>query len=125
MTPQTADDLYQFCAQQVLGAAVFDWNGLPKEYFTTDENKDIGWVQTVFQVLGLRSLLMSSLRLEGFMHVIVEGSPHRAIIVKHRDGYVALLLDSNDHQDIAPSFLDWAHNLNTQRLSTDPRFHGA
>ncbi|MGA1263992.1 MAG: hypothetical protein ACO331_08795 [Prochlorothrix sp.] len=124
MSDSSAEALYETCAQQVVGAAVFDWNGLPKEYFTTDQNKDIGWVQTVFQVLGLRSLLMSSLRLEGFLHVTVNGSPYRAVIVKHRDGYVALLVDTKEG-DIPPDFLEWAQSFNTQRLNTDPRFQGA
>ncbi|MGA1474706.1 MAG: hypothetical protein ACO4AI_05985, partial [Prochlorothrix sp.] len=108
MTDQTAEALYASCAQQVVGAAVFDWNGLPKEYFTTDQNKDIGWVQTVFQVLGLRSLLMSSLRLEGFMHVTVNGSPYQAVIVKHHDGYVALLVNPQAGDEISEEFLEWA-----------------
>lgn len=104
---------------------MFDWNGLPKEYFTTDQNKDIGWVQTVFQVLGLRSLLMSSLRLEGFQHVMVSGSPHQALIVKHRNGYVALLMNVGDGEAVNPDFLEWAQTFDTQRLTHDPRFHGA
>ncbi|MBF2025976.1 MAG: hypothetical protein IGS48_04305, partial [Oscillatoriales cyanobacterium C42_A2020_001] len=63
----------------VIGAAIFDLNGLPKEYFTTSDNSNMGWVQTIFQALGLRSLLISSLQLEGFHYATIQGLEHCAI----------------------------------------------
>ncbi|GAB4379252.1 MAG: hypothetical protein Kow00121_33020 [Elainellaceae cyanobacterium] len=105
----------------VIGAAVFDLSGLPKEYFTTTESTDVSWVQTIFQALGLQSLLMSSLRLEGFRHVVVHGKEYRAIVVKQRSRYTAVLVRPS-HEVMSEAFIRWAHELEPSRLKTDPRF---
>ncbi|MBD2019954.1 hypothetical protein H6F43_07100, partial [Leptolyngbya sp. FACHB-36] len=85
-------DLSMSYPDRVVGAAVFDLNGLPKEYFTTSDSTGMGWVQTIFQALGLRSLLMSSLQLEGFHHATIHGEEYSAIVVKQRAHYTALLV---------------------------------
>jgi hypothetical protein len=122
LSPQSSLESY---TENIVGAAIFDWNGLPKEYFTTEENGDISWVQTVFQVLGLRSLLMSSLRLEGFHHATVCSEGYSAVIIKQRDNYVALLVDTTGLSELSPAFLQWAQSFDYNRLNTDPRFHMA
>lgn len=99
----------------VVGAAIFDLNGLPKEYLTSKESQDLGWVQTVFQALGLQSLLMSSLRLEGLRHVVVHGLDFQAIVVRQEACYVALLLrNASPHLD--PQFIQWARSLEPASL---------
>ncbi|NJL42104.1 MAG: hypothetical protein HC899_39840 [Leptolyngbyaceae cyanobacterium SM1_4_3] len=45
---------------RVLGAAIFDLSGLPKDYYISAESADISWVQTIFQALGLQGLLTTS-----------------------------------------------------------------
>ncbi|HEY9910034.1 MAG TPA: hypothetical protein V6D18_20765 [Thermosynechococcaceae cyanobacterium] len=107
----------------VMGAAVFDLNGLPREYFTT-EGTDMSWVQTIFQALGLRSLLISSLQLEGFHHAIVHGSESCAVVVKQRTHYTALLIRQSE-QEIDRDFLHWLQNLQLSELRQSDRFRVA
>lgn len=106
----------------IVGAAIFDPNGLPREYFTTTENNDISWVQTAFQALGLRSLLVSSLQLEGFDHAITHSNGYFAIVVGQRTNYLALLIRQNQFKGVSKSFIRWAHELDINRLKSDPRF---
>ena len=109
----------------ILGVAIFDINGLPREYFTTPENTGMNWVQTVFQSLGLKSLLMSSLQVEGFRHAIIRTASHCAIVVKQKDHYIALLI-----RDLNPSFslpkqdgfMEWIQDFEANALRSDPRF---
>lgn len=108
----------------VVGAAIFDLNGLPKEYFTTSENHSIGWLQTLFQTLGLRSLLASSLQLESFHYAIIEGSGYWAIIVKQRHNYSALLLRQSQ-EEIPVEVIDWAQTFEPEVLRGNPRFQAA
>jgi hypothetical protein len=74
----------------ILGIAIFDANGLPRDYFVTEENPGTGWVQIVFQSLGLKSLLSSSLGLEGFQHITIRLESTTAIVVRRRQDYMAL-----------------------------------
>lgn len=107
----------------VIGAAIFDLSGLPKEYFTTDENSDISWVQTIFQALGLRSLIMSSLQVDGFRHAVIHGTGHCAIVVKQRLRYIALLVRRDDFVQFADSFLPWMQTFEPSILTSNSRFN--
>ncbi len=107
----------------VVGAAIFDLNGLPKEYFTTSDNESMGWLQTIFQALGLRSLLMSSLQLETFHHAVIEGSDYYAVIVKQRTVYTALLLKQTEA--VSLDLIQWAQTFDAEVLRTNPRFQAA
>lgn len=105
----------------LLGAAVFDLNGLPKEYFTAVDNSNMSWVQTIFQALGLRSLLMSALHLEGFCHATIYGETCCAVVVKQPNCYTAFLLQ---RQPNIPSdkLLHWVENFQISTLRHDSRF---
>jgi hypothetical protein len=35
--------------ENIVGVAIFDFNGLPQEYFITADNESTSWVQLVFQ----------------------------------------------------------------------------
>ncbi len=107
----------------IVGAAVFDLNGLPKEYFTTPEDGNMIWVQTIFQALGLRSLLMSSLQLEGFHHATILGTDHSAVVVKQKAHYVALLIQPQAAIDAA--FIERVQAFEPSELKNNPRFHTA
>jgi hypothetical protein len=113
--------LYSDC---VMGAAIFDLNGLPKEYFTTSESTNMIWVQTIFQALGLRSLLVSSLQLEGFHHATIWGVEYCAIIVKQKTHYTALLVQKEE-EAIPEAFIQWVQNFQLSELKQSPRFRVA
>jgi len=106
----------------IVGAAIFDLSGLPKEYFTTGESNDMSWVQSIFQALGLQSLLSSSLRLEGFRHAVIRGTDYHAVVVRQRVRYMALLLHSDDVGAVPEGFLNWSFDFEPSVLRTHPRF---
>ncbi len=78
--------------ENIVGVAIFDFSGLPQEYFITTDNESTSWVQLVFQALGLKSLLMSSLKLEGFSYICIELEQQTAVVVRTKDEYIALLM---------------------------------
>lgn len=110
-----------FYSDSIIGAAIFDLSGLPKDYLISAESSDISWVQTIFQALGLQSLLTSSLKLEGFRYVIVHGQDYRAIVVRQRTCYVALLVQPGSSA-LSPDFIQWAQEFEPTSLKSDPRF---
>lgn len=105
-----------------MGAAVFDLNGLPQEYYVTRDSYDVSWVQTIFQALGLRSLITSSLQLDGFTHAMIHGDRYSAIIVKQRVTYLALLMRRVDVSDSTQAFVVWMQNFDPSSLKAYPRF---
>ncbi|MGQ9866546.1 MAG: hypothetical protein ACUVSQ_09760 [Pseudanabaenaceae cyanobacterium] len=105
----------------LLGAAAFDLSGLPKEYLTTTRSaQNITWVQSVFQSLGLRSLLGSSLRLEPFQYCVLHGRAYSALVLRQAQGYVAFLLPPS--QPIDPPLLQWARAVRFGDLKRNPEF---
>ena len=76
----------------ILGVAIFDLSGLPREYFVTQDNDSTNWVQLVFQALGLKSLLLSSLKVEGFLYISIDYGNRTAIVVRTKEDYIALLI---------------------------------
>jgi predicted regulator of Ras-like GTPase activity (Roadblock/LC7/MglB family) len=78
--------------QNILGVAIFDCNGLPKEYYITADHDETNWVQMVFQALGLKLLLSSELELGEFEHLLINASQHVAMVFSTTTDYVALLL---------------------------------
>ncbi|MEY3297630.1 MAG: hypothetical protein RLZZ597_890 [Cyanobacteriota bacterium] len=109
----------------ILGIAIFDLNSLPKEYYITNENDNTNWVQLVFQALGLKSLLMSSLKLDGFMHISIGFSQQTAIVVRAKDDYIALLMrEPILFKDVeqADKFSLWVRNFEQKLLRQNSRF---
>jgi len=116
---RSKQDLY---LGSVVGAAVFDLSGLPREYLVTDEVDNVGWVQTVFQALGLRSLLMSSLQLDGFHYASTCADGYRAIVVKQKDQYIALLLKPEHSHPVTQDLINWARTFDPDELKLYPQF---
>lgn len=106
----------------ILGAAIFDLNGLPKEYFATADETSMIWVQTIFQALGLRSLLMAFLQLEGFHHAAVQGEEYCAIVVKQKNLYIALLLRQKN-EEISDQLVKWVQTFQPEILKSHPHFY--
>jgi hypothetical protein len=104
----------------IIGAAIFDVSGLPKKYLISTESNDVSWVQTIFQALGLQALLISSFKLEGFQHVIVHAKDYRALVVKQKTCYVALLC--KPETQITADLIHWANEFQPATLNADPRF---
>ncbi len=109
----------------LLGVALFDVNGLPREYFVTQENRSTGWVQIVFQALGLRSLLASSLKLEGFQQIAVHLNASTAVVLRRRHDYIALLLKAPaavTFQDDLTPLNQWVNTLEADFFQDHPYF---
>lgn len=90
--PASSPSAQDALIEDILGVAIFDFSGLPREYFVTADNESTSWVQLVFQALGLKSLLMSSLELEGLSHICIDLDQQTAIVVRTQEEYVALLM---------------------------------
>ena len=111
--------------ENIVGVAIFDFNGLPQEYFITADNESTSWVQLVFQALGLKSLLMSSLQLEGFSHISIELDQQTAIVVRTKEEYVALLMGQSLTFATAQEsdrFSHWVRQFERQLLREHSRF---
>jgi hypothetical protein len=111
--------------KSILGVAIFDLSSLPKEYYVTADHDNTHWVQLVFQALGLKSLLMSSLKLEGFLHISIGFTQQTAIVVRTKDDYIALLLKEPIHfKDVeqADKFSQWVRHFENHILRQHNRF---
>lgn len=107
--------------ERILGAAIFDENGLPKQYYISVEDADISWVQTIFQTLGIQVLLNSAFQLQGFSHAVIQGTYFHAIIIWRQNRYVALLIRQTEPV-ISEDVIEWATEFDPTQLATDPRF---
>jgi hypothetical protein len=106
---------------RVLGAAIFDLSGLPKDYYISAESADISWVQTIFQALGLQGFLTASFQIDGFRHAVIHGVQCHAVIVKQPNCFVAILMQQND-AIVLEDLADWASSFDPATLASDPRF---
>lgn len=110
--------------EDILGIAVFDTNGLPCQYFITEESPSTSWVQIVFQALGLRTLLASSLELEGFQQITICLEETTAILIRRREDYIALQFRGK----LSPTSLDkqqlaaFINALDSKKLEQHPHF---
>ncbi|MEO0490079.1 MAG: hypothetical protein AAF215_29935 [Cyanobacteria bacterium P01_A01_bin.123] len=109
----------------ILGAAVFDPNGLPREYYVTQEHQGTEWVQTVFQALSLKALMTSSLQLKGFQSITIRTGEWDAVVVQLKNSYTALLLKRGQwliDNTTDPAFDDWVRNFEASILRNSDRF---
>jgi hypothetical protein len=109
----------------LLGVAIFDSSGLPKEYFITPENRDTAWVQLVFQSLGLRALLTSVLTLGEFSYTIVQTKAEDAIVVRTKDRFIAFLVKRirpNTPARVDQAWIEWACGFEAEQLRSHSHF---
>lgn len=117
-----------FDITDILGVAIFDTNGLPCEYFVTDQNPSTRWVQLVFQALGLRSLLASSLALEGFQQMAIRLEETTAVVVRRRQDYIALQIKGQvalENETEWPSLMALIDTLDLATLNEHSHFKAA
>ncbi len=111
--------------QNILGVAIFDFSGLPREYYITADHDETDWVQLVFQALGLKSLLSAGLELGEFGHLAIRSSQLVAMVVGTPTNYVALLLREpiplNNAQQ-TQDFTQWVAHFETELLRQQERF---
>lgn len=111
----------------IVGAAVFDWNGLPIQYFVPSEAVALPWEEAVFEALGLQALLLKFLKLEGFSSARVISNPidgvsYSAVVMRRREHYLALLIDDRDLCLENPEFRSWLDRFEVIQLQSHPRF---
>lgn len=109
----------------ILGIALFDLSGLPRDYFLTEENLAADWVQIAFQALGLRSLLSSSLDLDDFHQVTIKLEDTTIIVVRRPQDYIALQFKSqllSHHQMNEEQVIAFIEALELDQLRQHPHF---
>lgn len=109
----------------ILGVALFDLNGLPRDYFVTEASPTTSWIQIVFQALGLRSLLSSSMSLGDFQQITIQLKDTTAMVVRRQQDYIALqfrekvTLHSQADEELLLQFIG---ALNLEQLRQHPHF---
>lgn len=96
--------------EQILGLAVFDVQGLPRESFITPQHKDTEWVQLVFQLLGLQYLLAAEMELPPVDHAVIRSKVGNIVIVRSQQGYIALFLKRalpQERPSITQAWVEW------------------
>jgi hypothetical protein len=111
----------------IVGAAVFDWTGLPIQYFVSMDTVDLPWEEAVFEALGLQALLLKFLKLEGFSSARVishpiEGVCYSAMVLRRREHYLALLIDDRELCLENSEFRAWLDRFEAVQLRDNPRF---
>ncbi len=106
----------------ITGAVLFDSNGLPQEYFTTSQNSLENWEQLVFQLLGLRWLLMSSLNFDSFGFARASSGHHTAVLLRQRETYLALLTENLQEKVYDLEYRQWLFSFKLSDLRSDERF---
>jgi hypothetical protein len=79
------------------------------------------WTQTIFQILGLQSLLATLIPSEEFDYATLNGQLYCAIVMKQRSHYLALAI-KNREDKIPDGLIDWAKQLRPESLHKNPRF---
>lgn len=101
----------------VMGVAVFELDGSPKEYLTVGEKHcTISGVNVTFQALKLLPILSSFLHLTEFDHTIIRGAEYCTVLVKRQDCYLALLIRQTDPKLITDTFIQWVKGFQINQL---------
>ncbi len=109
----------------ILGVALFDLNGLPRDYFVTAENPTTSWVQVVFQALGLQSLLSASLAVEGFQQITIQLEATTAMVIRRKEDYIAVQFKDKvvlRHQADEEQLMQLIESLDLEQLRQHPHF---
>ena len=111
--------------EQILGLAVFDSMGLPRNYFITPQHEDTEWIQLVLQALGLQELLSSTMELPTLNHGVIRTKAGNIVLIYCEYGYIALLLKRalpQEYPQIDSAWIDWACKFATKMVMHHPNF---
>ena len=111
--------------EQILGLAVFDAIGLPRDYFITSQHEDIEWIQLVFQSLGLQKLMVSTMGVPDLSHAMIRTKVGNIVIICCEYQYVALLLKRalpQEHPQIDITWVNWVCEFEAKVVRTHPHF---
>ncbi|MEL6222944.1 MAG: hypothetical protein AAFR31_09920 [Cyanobacteria bacterium J06627_8] len=109
----------------LLGAAIFDLSGLPKTYLTRREDVDVHWVQTIFQALGLQSIIASFLPCDDCQHAVVHGNDYSVVVMAQPLQYAAVLIDRADYNQLSDELISWMKTVEPATLIQDAHFREA
>ena len=110
---------------QILGLAVFNSAGFPRDYFITSQHEDIQWIQLVFQSLGLQQLLSSTLELPKLNHTMIRTKVGNIVVVCCAQGYIALLIKRalpQERPQIDDTWVDWVCEFEAKIVRNHPNF---
>ncbi len=111
--------------EQILGLAVFDASGLPRDYFITPQHKDIEWIQLAFQCLGLQQLMVSTMGLPVLSHAMIRTKVGNIVVICCQQRYVALLLKRalpQERPQIDTKWVEWVCEFESKFVRTHPNF---
>lgn len=112
-------------AEQILGLAVFDARGLPRDYFITSEHKDPEWIQLVFQALGLQQLLSAEMELPTLDNALIRTKAGNIVVIRIDQGYIALLIKRllpQERPQIDSHWVEWIRTFEATEVRTHPNF---
>lgn len=110
---------------QILGLAIFDPMGLPRDYFITPQHKETEWVQLVFQSLGLQQLIRDTMALPVVRHVMIRTRIGNIVVVCCESGYIAVLLKRalpQERPQLDEEWLDWIRDFEATSVRTHSKF---
>ncbi|MEA5462174.1 hypothetical protein [Leptothoe sp. PORK10 BA2] len=110
---------------QILGLAVFDPMGLPRDYFITSQHPDTEWVQLVFQSLGLQQLVAATMDLPELEHALIRTKIGNIIVVFCQKRYIALLVKRalpQERPQIDGDLVDWICDFEATVVRTHTNF---
>ncbi|EKV02864.1 hypothetical protein Lepto7375DRAFT_5132 [Leptolyngbya sp. PCC 7375] len=110
---------------QILGLAVFDATGLPRDYFITPQHEDTEWVQLVFQSLGLQQLIASTMELPTFSHAMIRTKVGNIVLICCDRSYIAVLIKRalpQERPQIEEAWVDWIQDFEANVVRTHPNF---
>lgn len=71
--------------------ASFDRHGLLTEQILFEKSDELDWLKLMSQTLSLKNLMESFFKLEGFTRVTLRGEDIKAIAIRKKDGYRAIV----------------------------------
>ncbi|MBX2866260.1 MAG: hypothetical protein KTR27_22145 [Leptolyngbyaceae cyanobacterium MAG.088] len=110
---------------QILGLAVFDPVGLPRDYFITLQHENTEWIQLVFQLLGLQQLMVSTMTLPRLGHAMMRTKVGNIVVICVDQGYIALLIKRalpQERPHVTSAWVDWICEFEANVVRSHPGF---